>query len=122
MATTTALRSPGRARPGRAALVVDALDELAGPEAGLVELPHRMVWQAVDQRRFDLDDPWSRGRAYEIVLREAVRHEELRSLLSARLLRAAWSDLHLPRGVRTAWQERFPQLAAVRDLAWPAAA
>ncbi|MDR7275954.1 hypothetical protein [Catenuloplanes atrovinosus] len=120
MATTAPLRSPGRARPGRDALVVDALDELAGPEGGVVELPHRMVWQAVDQRRFDLDDPWSRGRAYEIVLREAVRHEELRSLLSARLLRAVWADLHLPRGVRRAWQERFPQLSV--DLAWSAAA
>ncbi|MFI5841211.1 hypothetical protein ACIA8K_16075 [Catenuloplanes sp. NPDC051500] len=110
------------ARPGRDALVVSALDELSGPETGVVELPHRMVWQAADQRRFDLDDPWSRGRAYEIVLREAVRHDELRALLSARLLRAIWNDLHLPRGVRKAWQARFPQLTPALDLAWPTAA
>ncbi|WP_033338354.1 hypothetical protein [Catenuloplanes japonicus] len=120
MTPATPLRPAGLARPGRDALVVAALDELHGPETGVVELPHRMVWQAADQRRFDLDDPWSRGRAYEIVLREAVRHDELRALLSARLLRTIWDDLHLPRGVRRAWQARFPQLTV--DLAWPAAA
>ncbi|WP_430782294.1 hypothetical protein [Actinoplanes sp. G11-F43] len=112
---TSALHSsPHRlaARPGRAALVIDDLAELRGPTAGVVQLPHRMLWLPPADRCFDLADDYDRPRMYEIVLREAVRFDELRTLLHTRLLTTVWPDLLLPRGVRTAWQQRHPLLAA----------
>lgn len=98
-------------RPGRRALVIPALAELGGPAGGPVELPHRMLWQEPRRRRFDLDDPYQLCRVYEIVLREAIRLDELRAWLGAATLRRIWADLHLPRGVRQAWEERHPELA-----------
>jgi hypothetical protein len=114
---TSALESfPDRlaARPGRAVLVIADLGELRGPAAGVVELPHRMLWLPPQDRRFDLADDYDRCRMYEIVLREAVQYNELRTLLNAGVLAREWPELLLPRGVRTAWQRRHPELAAVR--------
>jgi hypothetical protein len=114
---TSALESsPNRlgSRPGRSALVIAGLGELRGPAAGVVQLPHRMLWLPPQDRRFDLADDYDRCRMYEIVLREAVQYSELRTLLNARVLTRAWPDLFLPRGVRTAWEQRHPDLAAVR--------
>jgi hypothetical protein len=106
-----------QSRPGRVALVSRTLTELRGPTGGRIELPHRMVWQSVRLRRFDLDDPYQRCRVYEIVLREAVRSAELRSLLNGDLLRRVWPDLYLPRGVRTAWEDQHRELAGLRSAA-----
>jgi hypothetical protein len=102
-----------QSRPGRAALVVDTLAELHGPTHGTVELPHRLVWQAEELRRFDLDDPYQLARVYEIVLREAIRLDELRTWLDGATLRQVWPDLYLPRGVRHAWEDRHPDLVAL---------
>jgi hypothetical protein len=77
----------------------------------MVELPHRLVWQSPVLRRFDLDDPYQRCRLYEIVLREAIRFDELRAWIDGPTLREVWPDLYLPRGVRQAWEERHPELA-----------
>lgn len=112
---TSALESsPNRlaARPGRAALVIADLGELRGPATGVVQLPHRMLWLPPQDRRFDLADDYDRCRLYEIVLREAVQFTELRTLLNARVLTRSWPHLLLPRGVRTAWQQRHPALTA----------
>jgi hypothetical protein len=87
------------------------LSELRGPTGGSVELPHRLVWQSPVLRRFDLDDPYQRGRLYEIVLREAIRFDELRAWIDGPTLCEVWPDLYLPRGVRQAWEERHPALA-----------
>jgi hypothetical protein len=97
-------------RPGRRALVVRSLVELTGPTAGVAELPHRMIWQEPRHRRFDLDDPYQLCRVYEIVLREAIRLDELRTWLDAVTLQRIWPDLYLPRGVRQVWEERYPEL------------
>jgi hypothetical protein len=102
-------------RPGRVALVTETLDELRGPTSGVVELPHRLMWQA--NRHVDLDDSFERRWAYEIVLREAIRVEELRAWLDAGTLRELWPQLILPRGVRRAWEERHPELARQRTAA-----
>ncbi|SDT03899.1 hypothetical protein SAMN04489716_2328 [Actinoplanes derwentensis] len=108
--------SPSRpaARPGRAVLVVADLAELRGPDTGVVELPHRMLWLPPRDRRFDLADDYDRPRMCEIVLREAVRWDELRTMLNAGVLSRVWAELFLPRGVRAAWEQRHPVLAAVR--------
>jgi hypothetical protein len=98
------------ARPHRGALVADTLDELAGPTHGIVELPLRLWWNP--HRGFDLDQHTMLLWMYENVLREAVRHDELRRFLHGPTLQRVWPELNLPRGVRAAWQSRHPQLAA----------
>jgi hypothetical protein len=103
-----------QSRPGRSALVSATLEELTGPTSGVVELPHRLVWQAKPLRLFDLDDPYERSRVYEIVLREAIRFDELRTWLDGATLRQLWPKLYLPRGVRQAWEDRHPELAQLR--------
>ena len=77
----------------------------------MVELPHRMVWQERQHRRFDLDDAYQLCRVYEIVLREAIRFDELRTWIEVATLRRIWPELYLPRGVRQAWEQRHPDLA-----------
>jgi hypothetical protein len=96
------------ARPGRPAVITATLDELAGPEHGVVELPQRLMWNP--DRSFDLDKPDQLRWMYENVLREAIRTDELRQWINARILVRIWRDLNLPRGVRQAWEARYPQL------------
>lgn len=81
--------------------------------SGVVELPHRLVWAPAPAGRFDLSDAFDRRRLYEIVLREAVQPAELESWLDAGLLVELWPSLYLPRGVRAAWEDVHPHLAAV---------
>jgi hypothetical protein len=94
---------------------VASLDELRGPTDGVVELPRRLLWQP--DRQINLDDAWQRKRMYEIVLREAIRVAELCAWLDGATLRTMWPELYLPRGVRQAWEDRHPELAALRIAA-----
>lgn len=96
------------ARPGRPAVVTATLDELTGPEHGVVELPQRLFWQ--ENRTFDLDDPAELRWMYENVLREAIRTDEVQRWINAEVLVRIWRDLNLPRGVRRAWEAHHPQL------------
>lgn len=93
-------------------MVAETLEELRGPTGGVVELPHRLMWQA--DRHMDLDDDFQRRWTYEIVLREAIRFDELRTWLDGATLRQLWPQLYLPRGVRQAWEDRHPELAQLR--------
>lgn len=101
-------------RPGRAALVARTLEELRGPTTGVVELSHRLVWQAKELRCFDLDDDYERRRMYETVLREAIRFQELATWLDGPTLCRLWPEMIMPRGVRLAWEERHPVLRQLR--------
>jgi hypothetical protein len=49
---------------------------------------------------------------YETVLREATTADELRTWLDRDTLIRLWPELFLPRGVRSAWEERHPSLRA----------
>jgi hypothetical protein len=106
----TMIRAPYRARPGRGVLVAADLADLHGPVHGTVELPIWLFWQA--DRRFDLDEPGMLRWLYQIVLREASRPEDLTSHLDGDTLIALWPDLHLPSGVRRAWEEHHQVLRA----------
>jgi hypothetical protein len=106
-----------QSRPGRRALVAATLEELHGPTSGIAELPHRLMWQAPPMRRFDLDDRYQQCRVYEIVLREAVRVDELQNWLDGPTMLRLWPSLYLPRGVRQAWEECHPKLAQLRAAA-----
>jgi hypothetical protein len=96
------------ARPGRRAVVASSLEELVGPDHGVVELPRRLMWNP--DRSFNLDDPDQLLWMYENVLREAIRTEELRRWLNAAVLVRVWRSLNLPRGVRQAWEARHSAL------------
>lgn len=49
---------------------------------------------------------------YERVLIDAVTVEVIDRVVNAVRLRALWPQLFLPRGVRAAWEARFPDLTS----------
>ena len=112
---TATLGAPRQARPGRRALVVTDLAELAGPTSGVAELPLRLFW--CPDRTFDLAEPGMLAWMYQTVLREATRPEDLTAFLDRDTLIARWPDLFLPRGVRAAWEEQHPVLRAAATAA-----
>jgi hypothetical protein len=107
----SAVRTPYQARPGRSVLVVTNLSDLRGPVEGTVELPVWLFWSGPDHT-FDLGKPFMLRSMYETVLREASRPEDLTTYVNGDTLAAVWADLHLPSGVRQAWEEHHPVLRA----------
>jgi hypothetical protein len=88
-------------------VVVGSLDELRGPEHGVVALPLELAWGG--RTEFDLDDDYDRAAVYKIVLEEGgVDH--LRRLVNGRLLVEHWSEVLPARPVRVRWEQRFPEL------------
>lgn len=93
---------------GVGARLPSALEGLAGPSGGVVELPADLAWSG--DRCFDLADPGQRYLYHMTVLTSAVTREHYTSWLNAGLLRGDWGRLRLPRPLREIWQERFPEL------------
>ena len=106
------MRTQYQARPGRRAIVVIDLANLRGPVHGTVELPLWLFWSSPD-RSFDLDQPFMLRWLYQTVLREASRPEDLTGQLDRDTLIGLWPELHLPRGVRRAWEDHHPVLRAI---------
>lgn len=88
--------------------IVDDLDQLRGPDGGVVELSHSVLW-APGGPLVDLDEAGGPGLAYRSVLAEGTV-EDLIMVLNRDLLIAIWPDLLLPRRLRDMWEERFPML------------
>ena len=93
---------------GVGAKLPPALEHLAGPRGGVVELPLDLAWSG--DRRFDLANPEQRYLYHMTVLTSAVTREHYTSWLNAGLLRGDWGRLRLPRTLREIWQEHFPEL------------
>lgn len=110
---TIAVRTQYYARPGRRVIVVVDLANLRGPVHGTVELPLWLYWSSPD-RTFDLEEPFMRRWLYQIVLREASSPEDLTGYLDRDTLVALWPELHLPAGVRQAWEEHHQVLRVPR--------
>jgi hypothetical protein len=106
-----AVRTQHLARPGRRAIVVTDLADLRGPAHGSLTLPLWLYWSGPSPA-FDLDKPFMRRWLYQIILREAAAPEDLTSYLDRDTLIGLWPDLHLPKGVRRAWEEHHPVLRA----------
>jgi hypothetical protein len=85
-----------------------SLGELAGPLAGVIQLPLRLDWS--ERTEFHLDDPAERNVMYERVIREATQANDLRSYINGEVLRQVWGRLFLPPRVRRSWEDRFPDL------------
>jgi len=109
MGTEQVAQPPARheSRPGRRVLVAECLSDLTGPVHGSVELPIWLFWYP--DRTFELDEPGMLPWMYQVVLREASSTEDL-AYLNGDMLIALWPDLHLPRGVRRAWEDIHPEL------------
>lgn len=88
--------------------VPETLGELMGPARGRVTLPTALDWS--QQRRYDLGVDKDRRRLYETVVREAFDPADLRRFLNAGLLQRLWPTLWLPARLKTAWEDRFPEL------------
>jgi hypothetical protein len=86
------------------------LDDLQGPDHGMVTLPRDVAWSG--RREFDLDDEYDRAAMYKIVLEEGQEADQ-RRLLNRRLIRRDWRDLFPARQVRALWEDRFPELRHV---------
>jgi hypothetical protein len=104
-----ALRTAYQARPGKRAIVILDLADLRGPTTSVVELPLWLFWSPPGQA-FDLSSPDMRRWLYQIVLREARGPEDLTNYLDGDTLVELWPQLHLPKGVRQAWEEQHPAL------------
>jgi hypothetical protein len=102
------------ARPGLPVLVITELADLRGPAAGKMVLPSRLFPDAAGAV-IDLDEPALLAEVYQQVLTEASGADELASYLNGPRLIEAWAGLHLPDGVRAAWEEVHPVLAAQRE-------
>lgn len=88
--------------------VPERLEDLHGPAEGILTLPLRVYWGP--KAECDLGEPEDVIKAYQAILREAVR-EDQEELLNAALLRRMWSQLMLPVRCRNLWESKFPQLA-----------
>lgn len=97
-------------------VVADHLEELRGPTAGTVTLPHHLDWSGSPS--YDLDKPSRLASMYKTVLNEAGSVDDLRAWIDGRMLVQLWPTLWLPAPLRRGWERRFPQLVT----AGPAAA
>ena len=97
---------------GRPVAVPEGLERLHGRVSGELTLPRRLYWSG--DMTFDLDDAYWRGRLLEIVLREALRIDDVEEYVDAGELRRQWGELRLPPYVREAWEAAHPELAACR--------
>lgn len=86
----------------------ERLEDIHGPSEGILTLPLRVYWGP--KAECDLGEPEDVIKAYQAILREAVR-EDQEELLNAALLRQMWGQLMLPARCRDLWENRFPQLA-----------
>lgn len=92
--------------------VVERLDELCGPTAGTVTLPPHLDWSG--NATYDLGKPARLASMYRVVLNEAGCADDLQAWLHDRLLTTLWPALWLPAALRRVWEDRFPELTALR--------
>ena len=87
--------------------VVASLDDLCGPESGVIHLPHWVRWQ--DDKDVDISDLGGARMAYQALLAEGDETVQAQ-LLNRRVLQRIWPQLHLDQRVRDLWESRFPEL------------
>lgn len=101
-------------RPGMPVLVITELADLRGPAGGKVVLPSRLFPDAAGTV-VDLDEPALLAEVYQTVLSDAAGARDLADWVNGPRLIDAWRGLHLPDGVRAAWEEVHPVLAMQRE-------
>lgn len=86
----------------------ERLDDLRGPESGVLELPVTVYWGP--DSTVDLGTAGGIEKAYQCVIQEGRVHD-LVAILHPLRLREVWPDLLLPRRARDEWEARFPELS-----------
>ncbi|WP_443054863.1 hypothetical protein [Streptomyces sp. NBC_00258] len=86
-----------------------SLDELTGPEHGMVDLPLHIAWSGL--RVLDLDRPRQRMSLYRTVLAEGM-HDDLCHFLNKGILLELWPVLHklISTAIKDVWEDAFPEL------------
>lgn len=92
-------------------VVAESLAELHGPTRGTVSLPHHLDWSG--NPVYELDRPGMLAAMYRTVLHEASSAADLDAWLDGTMLVRLWASLWLPARLRSMWEGRFPELAAV---------
>lgn len=92
----------------RPVVIPESLEELRGPQSGMVKLPLHLDW--TPSNTYDLSDPGQVRTMYATVLREAKEEDDLLTHLNEQLLRQHWSALRLPRFTRNVWESQHPTL------------
>ena len=77
-------------RLGHAARLPDRLEDLRGPEKGVVVLPRHLSWPGM--RECDVTDETTRRNMYGIVLTQGQRNDVAR-FLNPELLRSDWPQI-----------------------------
>ena len=91
-----------------AIFVVDNLDDLTGPSEGTLKLPVHLDWSEFSS--YNISRPNRLRSLYATVLREAASEQDIISYVNAQLLKREWLSLNLPRAIRSAWEQRHPEL------------
>jgi hypothetical protein len=84
------------------------LEDLRGPDDGLLELPVNVYWGPNPIVDLTTDD--GIFKAYETVIQEGRASDQERLLNRALLIRV-WPELMIPDRARRTWEARFPTLA-----------
>lgn len=91
----------------------ETLSSLRGPSTGIVRLPRHLKWSG--SNRYDLDQPGRIIDLYRTVINEAVSPADLATFLNQEILLELWGTIWLPPRIRSAWEQRFPELARLRE-------
>ncbi|WP_085066372.1 hypothetical protein [Catenuloplanes japonicus] len=89
-------------------VTADSLADLHGPATGSVTLPIHLDWSGSPE--YDLNDSARMVDYYRTVLIEATKPSDLDDYLDRAVLVELWPSLWLPPELRTAWEQRFPEL------------
>ncbi|MET7686988.1 hypothetical protein ABZT06_03200 [Streptomyces sp. NPDC005483] len=89
----------------------ESLDNLRGPNHGVVELPLHLAWSGMTS--YDLSNPRRRMGLYRTILHEGL-HDDLPRCLNQDLLLQLGPVLRtlVGRTVRPVWEDAFPELAS----------
>lgn len=93
--------------------VAETLDNLNGPTAGTIVLPHHLDWSG--NATYNLDEPGRLASMYRAVLTEARDQDDLTAWLNRAVLIDLWPTMWLPPKVRREWETRHPELGPRRQ-------
>ena len=94
-------------------LVPNALDDLKGPVAGVVELPIHLDWGP--DRRYDVADDASCAMLYQLTLQNSGSIDEMASIVNGGRLVGLWPSMRLADRCRQLWETSFPRLPGHRE-------
>jgi hypothetical protein len=88
-----------------------SLDDLRGPDRGVVHLPNRLSWSGPAD--FDVTDARQRLTLYTLLL-DCGQRDDVCTLMHANLLAGDWASIRrlTSRELVGIWERRLPQLAA----------